>query len=158
MQFEINYSSNQIVHFPWHLCIQNEGLFLSLLSKSKRVSQIWKKEARPTSNFSLVISWRTRLQILGTAVERVFFHRRALLRVYIWHQNHFAQQKIVKPWMGKNESSTFAIKKSERGLTEMSFCTAQTKKNLQSDLVFFTDFTNFFISICQSILCCSCRV
>ena len=38
--------------------------------------------------------------------------------------------------MGKNESSTFAIKKSERGLTEMSFCKAQSEKNCESDLVF----------------------
>ena len=39
--------------------------------------------------------------------------------------------------MGKNESSTFAIKKSERGLTEMSFCKAQSEKNCESDLVFY---------------------
>ena len=39
--------------------------------------------------------------------------------------------------MGKNESSTFAIKKSERGLTEMSFCKAQSKKKAVSLTSFF---------------------
>ena len=39
--------------------------------------------------------------------------------------------------MGKNESSTFAIKKSERGLTEMSFCKAQSEKTVSLTSFFY---------------------